>query len=377
MTVKADQGSYYALKGYLYQFDKTLIEVLTHRHTHVNFENLQDIDYEDFVLQIKHKETQTYAPQKVGKAIEGLLDLFSQDTSKRFCLYCHFSDQQPRDHWLTLSDLDSLIREDAMKRHPVHVREQFLHGFVIRFSEDYESQFSKTVSLIMASFGLPERESAVLYHSIFRSKLLDLCLLPKPQRKIQFADLKAFLENAEVRVFTDAYARYAGAEKYVRMIKKAFFTTKLPNIENFQRLFLVECDQSVSTSDLIKLAAIVSNKFYRKGKSPQPYIVFRNLANTQVNKLKQELLDHRVQFFDGTHFDGDRFRMEDLVGEPANGRTYSLKLVFENEVSRLIQEVKMNEIFQFFLNSPLVLNVFTGHRRIQIEKTDQILRMLA
>ena len=47
---RIDEGGYYAIKGFLYQFDKTLIEVITNPQTSVAFENRQDIDYEDYVL---------------------------------------------------------------------------------------------------------------------------------------------------------------------------------------------------------------------------------------------------------------------------------------------------------------------------------------
>lgn len=47
---RIDEGGYYAIKGFLYQFDKTLIEVITNPQTSVAFENRQDIDYEDYAL---------------------------------------------------------------------------------------------------------------------------------------------------------------------------------------------------------------------------------------------------------------------------------------------------------------------------------------
>ncbi len=39
-----DDGGYYAIKGFLYQFDKTLIEILNNPKTCVAFENQQDIN---------------------------------------------------------------------------------------------------------------------------------------------------------------------------------------------------------------------------------------------------------------------------------------------------------------------------------------------
>src|SRR5713101_3041174 len=109
LTAKPDEGGYYAIKGFLYQFDKTLIEVLSNPNTTIRFENRQDIDYEDFVLQVKHKETQNYAPSKIRKAVKQLMAFFVQDPSKRLCLYCHFKDKGEHAWTPTLAEIDLLI----------------------------------------------------------------------------------------------------------------------------------------------------------------------------------------------------------------------------------------------------------------------------
>lgn len=56
-------GAYYALKGYAYQFDKTILAILgeTDPSRPVGFERIQDIDNGDYVLQIKFKETQDFS----------------------------------------------------------------------------------------------------------------------------------------------------------------------------------------------------------------------------------------------------------------------------------------------------------------------------
>jgi hypothetical protein len=93
---KTDDGGYYAIKGFLYQFDKTLIEVVTNPQSKIAFENKQDIDYDDFVLQVKHKETQEYSHSKIRKPVEKLIGLFHCDPTKKLCLYCHFKKETQR-----------------------------------------------------------------------------------------------------------------------------------------------------------------------------------------------------------------------------------------------------------------------------------------
>lgn len=75
-------GGYYAIKGFLYQFDSTLMTILINPKSDINFEQVQDIAYEDYVIQVKHKETQTYSESKVRKPIIQLMNLFQKNNQK-------------------------------------------------------------------------------------------------------------------------------------------------------------------------------------------------------------------------------------------------------------------------------------------------------
>ena len=80
MTEQID-GGYYAIKGFLYQFDTAITEILCNPAVEVGIERNQDIDYQDFVIQVKHKETQDYKNHKIKKPILQLLEMFKQDQS--------------------------------------------------------------------------------------------------------------------------------------------------------------------------------------------------------------------------------------------------------------------------------------------------------
>jgi hypothetical protein len=145
MTSAVD-GGYYAIKGYLYQFDCALIEMLRNPAVSVAFENRQDVDYEDYILQIKHKETQRFEPAKIRKAVAQLLSIFEESSAVKLVLYCHFRDKLPHD-WLPSSgELDQILGTQC--DYSPEVREGFQKAFVIRFSDDYETQFNTLLSLI-------------------------------------------------------------------------------------------------------------------------------------------------------------------------------------------------------------------------------------
>lgn len=92
-----EDGGYYAIKGFLFQYDKSILELLSSEdETPIFLERIQDIDYDNYVLQVKHKETAKFTNAKVREPIIKLLDLFVLDQTKKFCLYAHFKDQEPQ-----------------------------------------------------------------------------------------------------------------------------------------------------------------------------------------------------------------------------------------------------------------------------------------
>lgn len=376
-TTVADEGGYYAIKGFLYQFDKTLIEVMNNPETEIAFENQQDIDYENYVIQVKHKETQKYAAHKIRKPVEVLLELFAQDSGKKLCLYCHFADTAPKDWHLTLDELDSIISPAVKSQCKESLRQQFTSSFVVRFSEDYQTQFEQTIKLIRDSFTLKDDEEAILYHAIFRSKLLDRSIKPRPQRRIRLQELRSFLEDAEVTIFQASYSKYLTAEKYTKLIKKRYFTFPAPNIENFERLFLIECDPTVTRVDLVEVASRIARKYFRKDKSPQPFLAILNVEQNILNQIKRDLFDKGVRFFDGTYFDGDRFRLENIVAKHLHDHTYSLKIIPETELGRFVKSIELQEVYQFFVSSPAELPVSGRHIRLQVRKTEEVLRIIS
>lgn len=376
-TIVGNEGGYYAIKGFLYQFDKTLIEVISNPEAEIAFENLQDIDYDNYVLQVKHKETQKYAPYKIRKPVEGLVELFMQDPTKKLCLYCYFTNTEPRDWHLTLDELDSILSTPVINQYKQSLRIQFIRSFVIRFSEDYQKQFEKTIKLIRNSFSLRDDEEAVLYHAIFRSKLLDRSVKPQPQRRIYFQELGNFLEDAEVTIFQSSYSKYLTTEKYTKLIKRRYFTFSAPNIENFDRLFLIDCDPTFSRVDMVEIASRLARKYFRKDKSPQPFLAIRNAETNVIQQAKRDLFDKGVRFFDGTYFNGDRFRLEDLVAKNLKNPAYSLKIFPESELSRFVKSINLQEIYQFFVSSPVDLTITGRHIRLQLRRTEEVLRIIA
>lgn len=377
VTIMTDvtDGGYYALKGFLYQFDCALIEMIRNPNIDVAFENRQDIDYDDYVLQIKHKETQSYKPIKIRKAVTQLLELFAASNSLKLVLYCHFNDRTKSDWRLSLAELDKIIGTKA-QIHSVETRRAFLKAFTIRFSEDYETQFNALLSLIKTEFSIKTDEEAIIYHSLFRSHLLAKSILRKEQRRCSSNDLTSLRTGSEQIVFYAAYSRYLGDAKYEAMLRKRFFTFTAPNIENFERLFILQPETTASREAVTECVTRLSRKYFRRSKSPQPYVCIRDVSKTFINDVKQALLDQGMTLFDGTHFDGDRFRPDELIRKRVNDPEPRVKFIPESMLSDILTRSIFTEVFQVYVYAPLKINSKGRYVCIAVTDLAQAARIL-
>lgn len=370
-----DDGGYYAIKGFLYQFDKSIIEILSNPTSVVRIETKQDIDYQDFVIQVKHKETQRYQDHKIKHAVIQLLELFKNDKSEKFCLYCHFANKTPHRWDISTTDLDRILG-DKQNDYSLYLKADFIKNFYIQFSENFEAQFLSLIALIEETFSLTDRDEAFLYHSLFRSKLLEIAISEKDKRKISRAELENFINDAEKNIFYGAYSKYLDRGKYEKMVKKEFFTFQKANIDNFERLFIIDCDNKVGLIDLNKMVNSLSNKYFKKGKSPQPFIFFMNLEHQKLVDFKIDLIDQGIIFNDGTYFDGDKFRLDKIKEKELSNEKIRIKIIGAEHIHKLINRLKIHEVFQFYLKSPFELETPYNHIKIQIVETEQILKMI-
>ena len=72
-------GGYYAIKGFEFQIDKTILEILG-TDKDVSLENIQDVNTDSVVIQVKYKETQEYSDNKIREPVLQLIEEFKKDS---------------------------------------------------------------------------------------------------------------------------------------------------------------------------------------------------------------------------------------------------------------------------------------------------------
>jgi hypothetical protein len=347
-TSREQNGGYYAIKGFTYQFDKSLLEILNNQTQDVELEQIQDIGLNNFYIQVKYKETQNYADSKIKPAVLQLLKCFLDNKNKKFRLYCYFKDRSSQIITLTETQLDQILSSDS-GQYTQDDKKAFIDNFTLEFSSNFEKQFSDLIKLIKTSFQLKSEEEATTYHAIFKANLFDVAIKKNPKlRTINFTKLKGVINSKEKIIFDVAYCKYLKTERYLKFIKKEYFTFKKLNIPNKERLFVVEADSQTKDGDIIQIVTNIKNKYFKKDTSPAPYICLFGVDNDKIIGLKQKLWDKGLIFSDGTHFNGDKFRTDDLVADTHNSNCgITFKLLSLDQLPSLFKKKRPDEAFVF------------------------------
>ncbi|WP_339304933.1 hypothetical protein [Paenibacillus sp. FSL R5-0519] len=369
---KDRDGGYYAVKGFLYQFDMTIKTILLNPSQDVLFEQLQDISYENFIIQVKHKESQTYAHSKIRKPIVQLLDLHKEDESKKYRLHCYFKNTVSHKKNLSIKELNDILSVEK-SNYTAQQKAKFLKCFELYYTEDFITQFDEVISLIESSYSLKDRQEAILHHAMIRSHLLQLSInKDKLQRMINKSNLDSYVIKARKLFFDSGYASYLGREKYERYLKKMYFTVDL-NLLNLERLFIVDVYEDLHFSIIAKIMSKIIRKYKRLSKSPPPIFYLRKLSRERTNHFKQLVYDNGDKFNDGTFFDGDRFRIEKFKDD----NDCLFKIINEKNLEEVLSANYINEIYHFYLSDYLEIDGAKDRiTNIHLEDISQILNII-
>ncbi|MBY6951338.1 hypothetical protein [Clostridium botulinum] len=381
-----DDGGYYAIKGFLYQFDKTMIELLKNdEDTVICIEKIQDINYEDYIIQVKHKETADFSNSKVRDPIIQLLELYSRDSSRKFCLYGYFKDIKPNVVKFTkVEQLDEILKyRDTVKtqklqvRFPQDLRKGFINNFTLCFGEDFKNQFKYLLGMIKKIFGLKTIDDAIIHHSLIREKLFELAIKPdESDRHITRRKLKEYLSQCNKNIFYGYYDAFLGREKYIELVKKQYFTIKYANLNKFERLFVIDCIGDYDETTVRKIVDSISNKYYKQNKSPAPYICFRRIPYEVLANVKRGMLDDEIKFSDGTYFDGDRFRSDRLKYD-GDTNDVKVKIIREENIDDVVSIVIFKEYYNLFVEKPAQFNSNFLEIRVQINDITEVSKMIS
>lgn len=351
-----DDGGCHAIRGFAFQFDATILEVMADPKAVVQIEGMQDIGIDNFHIQVKLR-SQSFSLSKIATAVRQLLLQFSENTDCRYRLYCHFVDREPETVLqLEVAQLDVILGANA-GLYADEMKKLFVDRLEIRFAPDYPKQFADVLELLKSRHSLRTDDQAIVYHAILNQFLTSLVLSKAAGlRTVTAAQLDQAARKAERVIFQGGYQNHFGTQRYIKLLREQIRGPKSVNVVRRERLVIAELDGGCDVHDVIDFAHAVSSRFYVRENSPQPYLLLRGIEG--ILDFKQDLWD-AVKFFDGTNFHGDRFRIDALVARAPKDRC--LKLIDETKLADLLAATRIHEVYEFYSTRPAVES-FEGSR---------------
>lgn len=386
------------IKGYFYQFNKTIYEILLQDNntTKIKIEGIEDFDIEIddtyTAIQCKYYSTQTYNHSVIKKAIIFMFKHFSNNKSSnlKYKIYANFKDGQ--------SKLQNPIELDFFKDNFLTYKEE---GVIHKVYEELNLNDTE-IKLFMKKIDIDI--NAIDYDSLE----LDIKELLKKELNnvddlIDLYYMKAgsiikniaIKENEDERMITKQrfinllmdinvildkwYITKIGKEKYYSLIRKKYFSKH--NISPYERFFIIECPENIQISTLKKITNAISDKWSKLSKrTPQPfcpYIVFVNLSEDNLLLLKQSLYNDEFKFIDGYDFKGAKFSAKSIIQEANYKNNIKIKifnLVEIENVLDILQNTK--EIYQFYINNKVYENKKNYQIDIKIDDLEDVLNII-
>ena len=274
-------GGYYAIKGFEFQIDKTILELFkADDTTPICLEQIQDINTNNFVMQVKYKETQKYTPAKIKEPIIQLINEYQKFPIKKYYLYCYFNNVEEGKRIFTSNELDRILgnKKDAFLKPQ---KDGFISNFELHFSKSFQEQFIQAIEIIESNSDCSNFDEALIFYGSITNYLRKLVVnnTTIANRTCTKSEIIQIITENRKIIFDSAYRIYKGKEKYIAEIRKRYFTYQ--NIDNWERFLIIELFGAEDVSAIKTTVLSIRNKFYkeltRKIKSGAPYIFFVNI----------------------------------------------------------------------------------------------------
>ncbi|MDO9184813.1 MAG: hypothetical protein Q7W13_02300 [Bacteroidia bacterium] len=377
-------GAYIALRGYKFQFDRTILEIFNNSTKTIEIEQLQDYGYDDYLVQVKYHNTDytsAQQKQKIKKPLVQLFDQYLKNKTSKFILFIYLKGISPSKKTLSVTELDAILGK--IKKFSSIERTDFINRFTIIYAGDFESQYKAVIQKIKDAYSKTEEE-AEIYYSVISSHLLDIVTKNRPsvrsKRKTSKSEIDKIIINGKKLIYKSAYIEIVAKEKQLKHLNQLFFKTSL-NTEPHERIFIIEVKPTVEVKLLKELVLLLKTK-WSKNKTKTipdtdrfvPFIYFNGIQESDLIKLKVDFQKDGYVISDGYDFMNAPFNIKSINTRP----TFTNRLFFkfinkQQDLEKLLNNLdRTGEVYQFFIDSPAPV-LFTGkHIEIEVKEIEDI-----
>lgn len=390
------------LKGYFYQFDQSILEILSLESPEdsVAIECLEDIDVqtatEISAIQCKYYAKTEYNHSVIKDAVKHMLNHYKKVTigeKQKINYQINGYYQSGHEKLPSVLDINFLKKHfltytiDKVKyEHHISLGlsdtelEDFLTCLKINIhSPEYETQFKQLIDLFCSEFNSTKFCAEMFYYNNSLRIIKDLSI--NSQEENRRITKRSFLDkiNTSHILFNEWFIKKKGKKAHFKSLQKEYFT--FLNISPFERFFLIEIDRQKYIRHEIKdLFFVISTKWSKISKygtsSFCPYIFLHGIDNDELIEIKNELHQERFKFIDGHDYHGAPFNPNSILQEVNYQNQIKVKIINNllNLETTIQSTNKTRKIYQFYLNNPFFeySSPSVGIHNIQIEKITDI-----
>jgi hypothetical protein len=385
-------GGYYAIKGFEFQVDKTILEILKSEteNSQINIEQIQDIDSDNFVMQVKYRETQEFIPSIIKKPVIQLLNEFKNNNKKTYYLYTFFKNLNGYEDFIdankkiTLKNLNQILG-DKKEKFTEQEKQGFINNFILDFAPTFQNQFDEVIKKLKEEELGSNSEEVIFYYANITDFLRKL-VINNPDSKNRSCTKKEifdYIREGKKLIFNSSFREYKGDVAYYKSVKAKYFSFR--NIDKFERFVIIELKGNESIIEIENAILKIKNIFYREGsmlravRGEAPYIYFLNIASDKMIQLKTKMLEAGLVFKDGYDFEGASFNKKTITEKSSKSNKICLKFINqEDELKEILKEDfgTRKELYQFFINEPFEIEDDFQHIKINIKEINDISQIL-
>lgn len=375
-----NDGGHVALIGFKHQIDKTIFEAMSN-NDYVYFENIQDLNTNEYIMQVKYHEQIKYTPSKIKEPIIKLIHESIKYKDKDIVLYCYFKENVPTAEKLDILQLNNIL-SDKKDLFSEEDKQNFIDRFKIIVSEDIIKQFDEVIELIKKHTNILNNEELIVFYSVVFEYIIEKIVLEDPEsRKISRAEILKIINNRRLLIFNSVFRTYKGEVEYFKFIKRKFFTFR--NIDDFERFIIIDINEENTIEEIVNVIIILKKKFYIRNiktiKSGAPYIFLNGINKEKLKAVKLKLDDYNINFRDGYKFLESPFNIK-WIAEPSSiDNNIQIKIVnTTEELQQLINNnyCKLKKLYNLYMKKEYIGDSDIDIVNIKINNISDILEIL-
>ena len=389
------------IKGYFYQFDKSILEILeqSNETDMVTIEGIEDIDIENSdernFIQCKYYEKTDFDNSIIRKPIqlmfrhylenrtepkdknftyrlygyykkghEKLLELTTENLKTYFLDFSKFGviDESGNSNYQIKNKKGEVIFEETVEDDDI---EDFKnHLFIDIKADSYENQIEKIKSKIQNDLSDYSEEDIELIYFNALKIIKDLaCEHNIEKRQIS---KKEFWDRIKTKnyYFERWMSELLEWKNYKKIIHKKYFP-RVSNLSPAHRFFILDC-QGESVNNAKNVISEISRKYSRLTHQFSPYVYLYNTLNVDfVTELKEKLYEDGCFFKDGFPFKNSKFRFQEMLIKPDKFNGISVRIL-EHPINLSIVLQKLVEVERVD-QLPINLYIFNKSNQLNLE----------